>query len=137
MKLHRRGLISAALATFAVFPLPKVWATADSATPIPDPWREQVDRWIVTGCSDKAATQSVGQRCLDAGAVARDPDILFRCLFAHHRPASRRALQSYLAETRRNDFAAGSVVLVDGWVLAQSESLYASYAATLLEGAHD
>lgn len=101
-----------------------------AASPADGVWRAAL--------GEGAAVRSVGLECLGCGAAESDPATLIQALresLADRGLAAAEsdpeALRAALASVRRDEFAAGEVVLVDGWMLARSEARSYALAASL------
>lgn len=84
--------------------------------------------------SDRRGAREIGRRYLAQFPEESDPRRLEANLLRREDRLSAARMRARLAERRRNDFAAGRTVLINGWILAQSEVRACALLAVLPRG---
>lgn len=125
--LRRRDVLSGALRGAGVALLPPAWALLGACA------GEECPAGAIEGLADTPGLAALGHRHLLDAPGDRDADATRKALCTDWSAEERRAapdeVRARLGRQVRDDFAAGRVVDIDGWILSRTEARIAALAA--------
>jgi len=129
LKVERRTILAGLVATVAAILLGR--GRVPKAVRGAEPSSDALLPALAVLFSDPWGARAIGRRYLARYPAEADADLLKESLFSGLNDTGPAGLRVRLAERRRQEFAAGQTVILDGWILARSE-LRACALLTLL-----